>query len=168
MRFFGRLVLLFVGLLFAIPTAAVTLAIGAMFEPATYQIVAFIGAGMYDLLFNGPIDDAQAQEAVLGLLAGFWTLSIVVLIAPVTFVAIAGEATGARSFVYYAGLTAVITAAAPWLLRGGFTAGPALAAEGRITALLFVTGAVAGLVYWFCAGRSAGRKRPDPRVAQTQ
>lgn len=168
MRFLGRLVLFFVGLLFAIPAAAVTLAIGAMFEPAAHQILAFIGAGLFDLVFNAPIDDAQAQQAVLGLLTGFWTLSLVVLIAPITFVAIAGEATGTRSFVYYAGLTGLITAAAPWLLRGGLTAGPALAAEGRITALLFVTGAIAGLVYWFCAGRSAGRGRSEQRAPQTQ
>lgn len=164
MRILGRFVMLCVGLLFAIPAAAVTLAIGAFFEPAAHQIMALFGAGVLDLLFGAPLDEMQAQQAVIGLLTGFWTLSLLLLVGPVTFVAIAGEATGARSFVFYAGLAGAITAAAPWLLRGGVPAGPALAAEGRITALLFVTGAVAGLVYWFCAGRGAGRPRP----AQTQ
>jgi len=70
--------------------------------------------------------------------------------------------TGTRSLIYYGLVTGLITAAIPWLMRGGYVETPALEAEWRITALLFVTGAVAGFVYWLITGRSAGRRRAPP------
>jgi hypothetical protein len=63
--------------------------------------------------------------------------------------------------LWYAGGAGAVTALLPWLGRArvGRFAEAALQAEGRITALLFLTGATTGLVYWAIAGRSAGRRR---------
>jgi hypothetical protein len=54
--------------------------------------------------------------------------------------------------------TGALTAALPWLARSRVS-DVALAAEGRITALLFLAGAASGLVYWLVAGRSAAAPR---------
>ncbi len=161
MRILGRLVLFLVGLIFAIPAGTVTLVAGIFFEPTAQELIARVGAALMDLLFIDAFEGA-GDLVVRDILAGFWSLSLILLIAPVTVVALAGEVTGTRSFVFYGGLTGAATAAIPWLMRGGFAHTPALAAEGRITALLFVTGAVAGLVYWLIAGRGAGRAREAP------
>jgi hypothetical protein len=51
----------------------------------------------------------------------------------------------------------------PWLARGFTRTGAgaeALALEARITAVLFLTGAASGLVYWLIAGRHHGAALP--------
>ena len=81
---------------------------------------------------------------------------------PPAFVALLGEILGLRSFVWYGFGCGALTAALPWLHRGSerWSQSGALGAEGRLTALLFVTGAVAGLTYWLVAGRTAGLTVP--------
>ena len=159
MRFLGRIVLFLIALILAIPAGTVTLAIGMVMEPTAHELIARIGVAMMDALFSEAISDGAAELFVRDVLFSFWVLSLILLIAPVAFVGLIGETIGSRSFVFYSGLTGVATAAIPWLMRGGFVSSPALAAEGRISALLFLTGTVAGLVYWAIAGRTAGRRR---------
>ena len=60
-------------------------------------------------------------------------------------------------------ITGLLTALLPWLMRGG--AGPAGTGEGRVTAILFCAGGIAGLVYWLGAGRFAGRGPVTMRAA---
>jgi hypothetical protein len=93
-----------------------------------------------------------------GVFLRLWALSAALLILPPALVALIGEIAGTRSFVWYGLGCGALTAALPWVGRGSerFTEGNMLGAEGRITALLFITGAVAGLTYWLVAGRSAG------------
>ncbi|MGY6569249.1 MAG: hypothetical protein ACXIVE_09670 [Salinarimonas sp.] len=166
MRFLGRLILLILGLIFAIPAGAVTLALGIFSEPAAQQLVAMIGTAVFDLLFSEAIRNGDPDVVFAEFAMGFAFISLVLLVAPVSFVAICGEVTGTRSLIYYGVVTGLITAAIPWLMRGGYVETPALEAEWRITALLFVTGAVAGFVYWLITGRSAGRRRA-PKGAET-
>jgi hypothetical protein len=94
------------------------------------------------------------------LLLKAWVLSTTLLILPPAFFALIGEIAGLRSFVWYGLGTGALTAALPWLGRSGerWSNGPDLGAEARITTLLFLTGAVAGLTYWLVAGRSAGHR----------
>ena len=165
MRFLGRIVLLLVGLIFAIPAGTVALAIGIAAEPAARELTALIGIAVMNAVFDDAFRGVEPDLIGLQLFYGFGAISLVVLIAPVSLVAIVGEVIRNASFVFYAGVTGLLTAGIPWVLRGGVTtSGAALAAEGRITALLFVTGAVAGLVYWLVAGRGAGRKRAPEGV----
>ncbi len=159
MRFLGRLILLILGLIFAIPAGALTLALGIFSEPAAQQLVALIGTAVFDLLFAEAMQNGDPDVVIAEFALGFAFVSLVLLVVPITFVAISGEVTGTRSVIFYGLVTGLITAAIPWLMRGGFVETPALEAEWRITALLFVTGAVAGFVYWLITGRSAGRRR---------
>jgi len=55
----------------------------------------------------------------------------------------------------------VLTAAVPWILRGS-SSHAATPAELHISAVLGLTGAVAGLVYWAIAGRSRVTAPPSP------
>jgi hypothetical protein len=67
--------------------------------------------------------------------------------------------------VWYGFGCGALTAALPWLSHGSERLAEAnvLGAEGRITALLFLTGAVAGLAYSLVAGRSAGAREQTAR-----
>ena len=93
-----------------------------------------------------------------GVFIRLWALSAALLILPPAIVALVGEIAGTRSFVWYGFGCGALTAALPWLGRGSerLADSDALGPEARITALLFITGAVAGLTYWLVAGRSAG------------
>jgi len=156
-RLLARLVLLVVGLSLAVPAGAVALAVGAALEPSAHGLAAAIGAALIDAV----LADAHGAGATAGRMAlGLWALAGLVLVAPPALAALVGEAAGLRSFAWYGGVSGALTAALPWLLRARDGVVSASAAEGRLTALLFVAGAVAGLTYWLVSGRSAGAPRP--------
>lgn len=160
MHALGRLVLWLVGLVLAIPAGAIALALGVINEPAARELIARLGLAAFGAMLRIASEGGNPQPVAEALFLGFWMLSLVLVVAPVTLVSALGEIAGARSFLLYGGVTALLTAAIPWLARGGVGERAALAAEGRLTAILFVTGAVAGLVYWAAAGRSAGSSAP--------
>jgi hypothetical protein len=161
-RFLGRLVLFLVALILAIPAGTVTLAVGVIMEPTAHELIARVGIALIDVLFTEAIGDGAADLVVRDVIFGLWLLSLILLIAPVGLVGLIGETIGSHSFLFYSGLTGLATAAIPWLMRGGFVQTPAIQAELRLTAILFLTGAVSGLVYWAIAGRTAGPQREAP------
>jgi hypothetical protein len=162
-RIWGRAILFCLGLVFAIPAGFMTLAVGTSIEPSARELVTELGlagadAILADLWHGGP----TAFDAA-GLLVGMWALSAALLILPPAFVALVGEIAGLRSFAWYGVGTGLFTAALPWLGRDWerWSEGAMLGAEARITTLLFLTGAAAGLTYWLVAGRSAGHPAPS-------
>ncbi|MFE1598570.1 hypothetical protein [Methylobacterium sp. ID0610] len=160
MRLIGRLLVVGFALLLAIPSGAALLGLGALVDPVLRDLMG--GLGLYAIeavaseLAAGYPPDAGMVEAVLGVGRAL----LLLLAVPPALNAVVGEVLGWRSLAWYAGATGLLTALLPWLMRGarevGAT-GPAGLAEGRVTALLFVSGAAAGLVYWLFAGRWAGR-----------
>ncbi|HEY7382889.1 MAG TPA: hypothetical protein VH743_04395 [Beijerinckiaceae bacterium] len=164
MRFFGRILLLIFGLFLAVPTGLLVLLIGVSVEPAAQDLLATLGlAGLdavYSEIWRGGTPDVVAAD----LIVGAWAVSTTILLLPPALVAVVGEAIGARSFVWYGFGCGALTAALPWLVRGSGplpASHPALGAEARLTALLFLAGAASGLTYWLVAGRSAARKTPS-------
>jgi len=160
-RILGRAFLFCFGLLLAIPAGFTALAIGIVIDPAARELVAALGiVGLETFLSELRQDGAPTFETGELFLA-MWALSTTLLVVPPALVALIGEIAGLRSFVWYGFGTGALTAALPWLGRDGerWSDGPALGAEARITMLLFLTGAAAGLTYWVMAGRSAGRAR---------
>lgn len=158
MRFFGSAVLFWLGLIFAIPAGFMTLAVGTLIEPAARELVTELGLASADAVLADLWHGGPAAFDAAGLLAGMWALSAALLFLPPAFVALVGEIAGFRSFAWYGFGTGLFTAALPWLGRGWerWSEGAMLGAEVRITTLLFLTGAIAGLTYWLVAGRSAG------------
>ena len=162
MRLLGRAFLFSLGLLFAIPAGLLALAVGVAVEPAARELVAELGIVGIDAFLWDFWEDGHADLDAAGVIVGVWALSATLLVLPPAFIALVGEVAGLRSFVWYGFGTGLLTAALPWLGRGDWGEGAPLGAEARLTVLLFLTGAAAGLVYWLAAGRSAGGHEPSP------
>jgi hypothetical protein len=163
-RLIARLFLLVLGLVIAIPLGAVALAIGVALEPAARELAGTLGfATLWSILADLAAGEAPDARAV-ALFTAFSTAVFTLLVAPPALVAIMGEVLGWRAFLWYALGTGAVTAALPWAgrARGGLgrISETALQAEGRITLILFATGAVTGTAYWLIAGRSAGKRTP--------
>jgi hypothetical protein len=156
MRFLGRFLLLAIGLGLAIPFGFLALLVGVMLDPAARDLLGTLSLASVEAivadLAEGGLADAESLSLFVELWAGLTTL----VVAPPTFAALVGEVAGWRSFAWYGGAAGALAAALPWLARSRM-AEAALPAEGRITGLLFLAGAVSGLVYWLVAGHSAGR-----------
>lgn len=166
MRLVGRLFLLVLGLAVAIPFGTVALAIGVALEPAAREIAGTLGFATLWSIFSDLAAGEPPDERAVALFTAFSTAVFALLVAPPALVAVIGEVLGWRAFLWYSVATGAATAALPWAgrARGGLSrfSDTALAAEGRLTLILFVTGAVTGVVYWLVAGRGAGGARPVP------
>jgi hypothetical protein len=162
MRLIGRLFLLVLGLVIAIPFGLLALAIAVALEPTARELVGTLGlATLWDILGDLAAGEMPDERAV-ALFTAFSTAVFALLVAPPALVAIIGEVFGWRAFLWYALGTGAVTAALPWAgrARAGLSrfSDAALQAEGRITLILFATGAATGFVYWLIAGRSSGRR----------
>lgn len=158
MRLLGHLFVAALALVLAIPCGAAILVLGAMLDPETSAALSRLGlvglfAGLTDLASGiGP-------ETLLFALAAIARALFVLLVVPPVLVAILGTVLHWRAATWYGAGTGLLTACLPWLARGlsrPGTGSEALALEGRITAVLFLTGAASGLVYWLIAGRHSG------------
>jgi hypothetical protein len=154
----GRVFLFCLGLFLAIPAGLLALAVGVVIEPAARELVAALGIAGVETLLSDLWEDSPAQFAMWEVFLGLWALSTTLLILPPALVALIGEIAGIRSFVWYGFATGGLTAVLPWLGRESerWAESGAFGAEARITTLLFLTGAAAGLTYWLVAGRSTG------------
>ena len=154
MRLVGRLIWASLALCLAIPCGALVLVVAILFDPVSSEALTRLGLfgflqGMTDLASGiGP-------DALLLLAAGIARAGFVLLVLPPLAMALIGEAMNLRSAPAYAIGTGLATALVPWLMRGApaSLAAHNLAAEGRVTALLFLAGAAAGLVYGWIAIR---------------
>jgi hypothetical protein len=169
MHVLGRLLLGAFALLLAVPAGAAILVLALLVDPTaqawlTGGALAGLDMALSDLSAGLP------PEGLLLLVAGLAKALFVLLFVPPTLVGLGGEILGRRGLLWYGAGCGLLTAALPWLTRGAVRSGavgrdPALlAAEARLTVILFLAGAGAGLVYWLVAGRSAGLPRAD-RVA---
>lgn len=149
-----RLILMFFGFVIATGVGAVFLFVSALFDPTTREaglapIIGSLFAAVDEALNEG--DPAQAFEAL-----GFviWTAVIATCAAPLAIAALVGEAAGARSIVWYSGVSGMLAGASPWIARaakGLSRVNSVTDAEGRIALLFFLTGALTGAIYWLIA-----------------
>ncbi|KQO65575.1 MULTISPECIES: hypothetical protein [unclassified Methylobacterium] len=165
MRLLGDLFIASLALVLAIPCGAAVLALGAMLDPATSETLSRLGLVG---LFSGLTDLASGigPETLLFALAAIARALFVLLVVPPVLVAVLGAVLGWRAASWYGAGTGLLTASVPWLARGLSRSGASaetLALEGRITAVLFLTGAASGLVYWLIAGRHRGAPVLPPR-----
>ena len=150
-----RFFIVVIGLVLSVVAGMLFLAIGGLAFPATREIAADLTiTGVVSTL--GALAAADSPDRVWGVfVVAFWTLTAALLVLPPVLTALVGEAAGVRSYVWYAGGAGILTAALAWWGHASGT-GPD-PGEIRILTLLFLTGAVAGFVYWLVAGRDAGR-----------
>jgi hypothetical protein len=151
-----RLFIVVVALVLAIAAGAIFLGVAGLAVPATRELAADISLGQVLLTMVG-IANGAPPDQVWGVVAlTFWVLALFVLVLPPVLAGLVGEIAGARSFVFYGGLSGALAAGIAWL--GHPAATPPDAADTKVLLLVFLTGAVAGLVYWALAGRSAGAR----------
>ena len=158
MRFLGRVFVGGLALVLAIPCGALVLGLGAMLDPVSREILGSLGLiGLFEGLND--LASGIGPETVLFALAAFARALFLLLVVPPVAMAVIGETLNWRSVAWYGAGTGLLTASVPWLSRTTARAGDAqaFAQEGRITAILFLTGAASGLVYWLVAGRVGPR-----------
>ncbi|KQO59431.1 MULTISPECIES: hypothetical protein [unclassified Methylobacterium] len=158
MRFLGRVFVGCLALLLAIPCGAFVLGLGAMLDPVSRDVLGSLGlAGLFEGLND--LASGIGPETILFALAAFARALFLLLVLPPVALAVIGETLNWRSAAWYGAGTGLLTALVPWLARSAARAGDtqAFAQEGRITAILFLTGAASGLVYWLVAGRFGPR-----------
>jgi len=158
MRFLGRVFVGGLALVLAIPCGAVVLGLGAMLDPVSREALGSLGlVGLFEGLDD--LASGIGPDAILFALAAFARALFLLLVGPPVLVALVGETLNWRSAAWYGAGTGLLTALVPWLARSAARGGggQAFAQEGRITAILFLTGAASGLVYWLVAGRFGPR-----------
>jgi hypothetical protein len=149
-----RLMVIVVGLAFAVTAGFLFLFVAGMMVPEARDL-AFDLTRLSIFVTAASMAQSGAPDQVMGQFAfGLWLLTTAILVGPPVVAAIVGELGGWRSFAWYGGASGLIAAAIAFL--GHSSARLPNAAENKIMLLLFVTGAVSGLVYWAIAGRSAG------------
>ena len=152
MRFLGRLFVAALALLLAIPVGSLVLGLAVFLDPvAGAWISAGAQAGL-DLALSD-LSAGLPPEGLALLVAGLARALFWLLVVPPVLTAAIGGTLGLRSLIWYGGACGLLTAMLPWLGRGAARVGQAPLAEARLTALLFLAGAAAGLVYWLVAGR---------------
>jgi hypothetical protein len=147
-------------LLLALTAGALVFLVAAVADPVLAPLAGHaLFAGFWGLMDAvASADDPDA--AVRGAFEGAGRLVFSLLILPPLFIALVGEVIGTRALLWYAGATAALAASMPWILRAGARA--ATPDELRVSLILALTGAAAGLVYWTLAGRGAGRSLTAP------
>ena len=166
MHALGRLFLGAFALVFAVPAGFTVLVLALLLDPAaqawlTGGALAGLDMALSDLSAGLP------PEGLALFVVGLAQALFVLLVVPPALIGLCGEVFGRRGLLWYGIGCGALTAALPWLTRGALRSGRdpgLLAAEARLTLILFVVGASAGLVYWLIAGRGAGLTRDDRPV----
>lgn len=153
-----RLVVMIFGFVVAAGIGMIALPLAALTDETTRDASLAV---ILEALFGASADFAEPDETAAALGFVLWATGVAVCAAPLAVVALIGETAGARAYAWYAGATALLAAAAPWILRaarGSARVGEMNAAEGRFALLFFLTGALVGTVYWLIAGRGASSR----------
>jgi hypothetical protein len=158
---FARLILTVVGLACASAAALMFLPFAVLVDPLVQSTASHLPADHWFEILESLFDDGDPQEAVMTIVQLIWTIGMLVCVLPVTIAALIGGVARSRSFLFYAGLTGFLAAAMPWILRASRFAergGQMSSAEEHLTLILFLTGVVAGTIYWLIAGRGGQPK----------
>lgn len=168
---FARAIVTILGLACASAAALVFLPIATLLDPYVQSTVGGFSPEHWLELFAAFLDEGAPEETLSALFHLFWTIAMLVCVLPVTIVALVGAVAQARAYLFYAGVTGVLAAAMPWIVRAGRLderSASITAAESHVALVLFLTGVVAGTIYWLIAARGAGDTRRSKGWAARQ
>ena len=164
----ARFLIICIAIACAIAAAVIALPILSLTDPVTREagVLLFVtGILSSIMLSSGP------EEAAGTLFLLLRVITVAICVAPLLTAVVVGELARLRSWLWYACCSGFVAAAVPWILRLGAGGrriaqrsgeNAAAQAEGRFLLLFFLTGVIAGTVYWLIAGRTAGRDGPAP------
>lgn len=150
-------------ILLAMGASGFFLMIASMVSPDMAAMIVGLMSALGDAIFAMALDGVDPAPAAAAAAWQGLRFGVALLVAPPVLTALTSEALrlpGAITQMMIAGLTAAL---APLALIG-LNRMPS-GAEARVLAALFLTGVVAGFVYWLAAGRGAGgsgRALSDP------
>jgi len=140
----------------AVSAGAIFLPIAALVDPATREAgLEATFAGVFAMIDAAMSNDAP-ETAVMALGSLISAIFFATCVAPLAVAALIGEAAGVRAWTWYAGASATLAAASPWIARaarGLERMRHASPLEGRVALLFFLTGTVTGTLYWLVAAR---------------
>jgi hypothetical protein len=155
-----RLIVMAFGFVIAAGVGAVFLIVSALFDPSTREVgLASVVAGLFAVVGEA-LNEGEPEQAFAALSFVVWAVIIATCAAPLAVAALVGEAAGARSLVWYSGVSGLLAGASPWIARaarGLERAHHLNEAESRLALLFFLTGALTGAIYWLIA---APARRP--------
>lgn len=152
-----RIIVMAFGFVLAVGVSAIFLLVAALLDPATREAgIAAAMSGVFALIEDdmraGGLDDPLATFGFI-----VWAIVIATCAAPLAIAALIGEIAGARTLLWYSGVSATLAGASPWIVRaakGLDRAREASPLELRIALLFFLTGALSGAIYWLIAAPS--------------
>ncbi|MGJ0509681.1 MAG: hypothetical protein ACR652_21660 [Methylocystis sp.] len=160
---FRRLIVMAFGFLIATGVGAAFLVITAMFDPATREAgLVSVMTGLF-AAFDAALDGGDPSESLSAIGFVLWAIFIATCAAPLAIAALIGEVAGARSLVWYSGVSGFLAGASPWIARAarGLERTQSVSdGEGRLALLFFLTGALTGAIYWLIAAPSSSRPAP--------
>jgi hypothetical protein len=152
-----RIVVMAFGFLLAVGVGAIFLLVSSLLDPAMREAgIEAALSGLFDFFDEdmrpGELNDPLATFGVI-----VWAIVVATCVAPLAVAALIGEIAGARSLLWYSGVSGTLAGASPWIVRaakGLDRARDANPLEMRIALLFFLPGAVSGAIYWLIAARS--------------
>jgi hypothetical protein len=161
-----RIVVMAFGFVLAVGAGAIFLIVSALFDSATREAgFAAAMSGIFALIEEdasaGGLEDPLTTFGFI-----VWAIIIATCAAPLAVAALIGEIAGARSLLWYSGVSATLAGASPWIARaakGLDRAREASPLEIRIALLFFLTGALTGVIYWLIAAPRSARLSPDSK-----
>jgi hypothetical protein len=149
-----RVVIAVFAFVIASGVGAIFLGVSALFDPATRELgVASVLAGLFALM-DEAASAGDPGNAIAALGHVIWIVVVATCAAPLAVAVLIGEAAGARSLVWFSGVSGVLAGASPWIARaakGLERTREMNDAEGRLALLFFLTGALTGAIYWLIA-----------------
>ncbi len=149
-----RLIVMSFGFVIAAGAGAAFLFVSALFDPATHEAgLSSVMAGLFAML-DEALNEGDPADAVAALGFVIWAAIVATCAAPLAVAALVGEAAGARSIIWYSGVSGLLAGASPWIVRAskGLARADSISeAEGRLALLFFLTGALTGAIYWLIA-----------------
>ena len=150
-----RLLLMATGVLLAFLAAAAVLIGGVLVQVIALPPEASVSLTRWAAFLLATLQAGRAGDLAAYGAWAVWRALVTLCFVPVCLVAVIGEVIGARSLRWTTIGTAAVTAAMPFIL--GLAAAGAGALESRLTALLALSGAAAGLTYGGIAGRGLAK-----------
>ena len=165
----ARFLIICIAIACGVAAAVIALPSLSLTDPVTREA----GVLLFILSFMSAIMLSHGPEQTAGmLLLLIRAVTVAICLMPLLVAALVGELARVRSWLWYACCSGLVAAAVPFVLRLGFAThrtaeqadGSGIAhAESRFLLLFFLTGVIAGTVYWLIAGRTAGE---DARVPE--
>jgi hypothetical protein len=151
---------MFFGFVVAAAAGMVFLPIAALFDPAIREVGAAFSLAGFFAVFDA-LNEGAPDETFAALGFFLWAVGVAMCVAPLAVAALLGEMAGVTAYTWYAGVSALLAAAAPWIARAAYGldgAGQMSDLEGRFALLFFLTGTLAGSVYWLIAVRGRSKE----------